>query len=124
MGPRHGKTHVATVLGVQAVEHRRRKVGFFSTIELVNTLEQEKAKDKAGHLAETLTRFDLAILDELGYLQCSTSGRALLFHLLSKLYERTSVAITTNLSFCEWTTIFGPSRYIVSQCTAGQWMAR
>jgi DNA replication protein DnaC len=98
-GPGTGKTHVATAFGVQAVEHHRKKVRFFSTVELVNTLEQEKARGKAGQLAESLTRTDLVILEELGYLPFSATGGALLFHLLSKLYERTSVAITTNLSF-------------------------
>ena len=102
--------HVATALGIQAIEHHRRKVRFFSTIELVNALEQEKAKGKTGQIAENLTKLDLVILDELGYLPFSASGGALLFHLLSKLYEKTSVAITTNLSFSEWATVFGDAK--------------
>ena len=109
-GPGTGKTHVATALGIQAVERHRRRVRFFSTIELVNALEQEKAKGKAGQIADSMTKLDLVILDELGYLPFSASGGALLFHLLSKLYEHTSVVITTNLSFSEWATVFGDAK--------------
>ena len=65
-GPGTGKTHIATALGIQAAEHHRKKVRFFSTVDLVNALEQEKALNKAGQLAERLLRLDLVILDELG----------------------------------------------------------
>jgi DNA replication protein DnaC len=109
-GPGTGKTHIATALGIQAAEHHRKKVRFFSTVDLVNALEQEKALNKAGQLAERLLRLDLVILDELGYLPFSPSGGALLFHLLSKLYEHTSVVITTNLSFSEWAGVFGDAK--------------
>lgn len=75
-GPGTGKTHVATALGIQSIEQHRRRVRFFSTIELVNALEQEKTRGKAGQIAESLSRLDLVILDELGYLPFSASGGA------------------------------------------------
>ena len=68
---------MTTALGIQSVEQHRRRVRFFSTIELVNALEQEKTRGKAGQIAESLSRLDLVILDELGYLPFSASGGAL-----------------------------------------------
>jgi DNA replication protein DnaC len=95
---------------VAGITEHGKRVRFYSTVDLVNALEREKAEGKAGRIAGSLLRMDLVILDELGYLPFSQAGGALLFHLLSKLYEHTSVVITTNLDFAEWSTVFGDAK--------------
>ena len=108
-GPGTGKTHLALAIAAHTVKCHKR-VRFFGVVDLVNQLEQEKAAGKPGGIAQRMSRLDAVVLDELGYLPFSANGGALLFHLISKLYEKASLIITTNLSFSEWGAVFGDAK--------------
>ena len=104
-----GKSHLATALGIAACGQGRR-VRFFRVTELVTLLLEAREEKQLMRLRTQLAKLDLLILDEFGYVPASKVGAELLFDIISTAYERTSVIITTNLAFENWSEVLGSER--------------
>ena len=101
-----GKTHMATALGIEACKNNFRS-RFVTCYGLVNELIEARQERTLQRLIQKYVRYELLILDELGYIPFTKEGAELLFQVLAERHERGSVMITTNLGFADWTQVFG-----------------
>ena len=111
--PGTGKSHVCSALGLEACRQGRR-VRFLTAADLVTELSEAQAEHRLSRLEQQLDRLDLLILDELGFVKLNADQAQLLFILLAHRYTRGALAVTSNLEFSDWTSVFNDDARLVA----------
>lgn len=111
--PGLGKTHIATALAIEATRQMRR-VRFYNAAALVNELLKAEEEGRVASFITKALNHQLIVVDELGFIPFSSTGAQLMFQLVSALYERVALIVTTNLKFADWTQVFGEERLTVA----------
>jgi DNA replication protein DnaC len=111
--PGLGKTHIATALAIEATRQMHR-VRFYNAAALVNELLKAEEEGRVASFINKALNHRLIVVDELGFIPFSSTGAQLMFQLVSALYERVAMIVTTNLKFADWTQVFGDERLTVA----------
>lgn len=100
-----GKTHLASAIGFACCQ-RGCRVRFLTAADLTTLLVESKSVDRLSRKLDQLARFDVVVIDELGYVPFDRAGADLLFTFITRVYEQRSLIVTTNLPFARWSEVF------------------